>query len=494
MKNIIKIKAVIYPLVAVLIVCLLAFLGTRDNHEVNNERPEKSLIHIEASSIRETERADAPLGKVIEYEFTLPEIAHDQKLIFGTCHCNTEVYIDREFIFGAKTSENISKINTPGYIWSVASLYHDDADKTCKVTLVPVYDDYEVDEPDFMIGSLYSVVRAEVKKIFPELAVTVAVMILGCVATLVGIVFLMKMKKGINFIAVGLFAVAVSLWRFNYFDTIGLFSGNRSIFVYYFSLVMLMIIMIPLLEVVKNRFSPRIKIVYDILALSIGVGVIVQLILQIAGITDLRELLIFTHLSIIVSIIFIFICFIWQLIKSVKEKKLNFDTSVFIVLGLGLDMDFYYMAEGYARLIFTLLAISLMVFVEGARFVKKYLEEKERFAEHEITLAHNEAKLAESRFTVMMSQIRSHFIFNILNAISGMCKYDPEKADRTIVNFARFLRSNIDIMQNDELVHFHNALHHIEDYVALEQVRYGDNIQFETDIQIDDFLLPPLVM
>ena len=103
-------------------------------------------------------------------------------------------------------------------------------------------------------------------------------------------------------------------------------------------------------------------------------------------------------------------------------------------------------------------------------------------------------ELRNSRIILAMSQIRTHFIFNVLNAISGMCKYDPEKADETIVCFARYLRSNIDIMQKDEPISFSKELKHLKDYVALEQVRFGDKIQFLTDIQTPDFPLPPLVL
>ena len=38
-------------------------------------------------------------------------------------------------------------------------------------------------------------------------------------------------------------------------------------------------------------------------------------------------------------------------------------------------------------------------------------------------------ELKNSRIVLAMSQIRTHFVFNILNAISGMCEYDPQKAD-----------------------------------------------------------------
>ncbi|MDD6811193.1 MAG: histidine kinase [Lachnospiraceae bacterium] len=103
-------------------------------------------------------------------------------------------------------------------------------------------------------------------------------------------------------------------------------------------------------------------------------------------------------------------------------------------------------------------------------------------------------ELHNSRIILAMSQIRTHFIFNVLNAISGMCKYDPEKADDTVVRFARYLRSNIDIMQEDKPVTFQRVREHLEDYVTLEQVRFGDKIRFVTDMKTQEFTIPSLIL
>lgn len=103
-------------------------------------------------------------------------------------------------------------------------------------------------------------------------------------------------------------------------------------------------------------------------------------------------------------------------------------------------------------------------------------------------------ELQNSRIVLAMSQIRTHFIFNVLNAISGMCKYDPETADETVITFARYLRDNIDIMQEDRLIPFSKELQHVKDYVALEQVRFGDRIRFVSDIKAEDFYIPALVL
>lgn len=37
-------------------------------------------------------------------------------------------------------------------------------------------------------------------------------------------------------------------------------------------------------------------------------------------------------------------------------------------------------------------------------------------------------------------------------------------------------------------------LRQLEDYVALEQVRFGDKIEFYTDIEMMNFMIPPLIL
>ena len=105
-----------------------------------------------------------------------------------------------------------------------------------------------------------------------------------------------------------------------------------------------------------------------------------------------------------------------------------------------------------------------------------------------------EEDLRSSRITLAMSQIRTHFIFNVLNAISGLCKFDPAQADAAVVSFARYLRSNIDSMAEDRLVSFESELTRTENYVALEKIRFGEKIRLRKEIGASGFCLPPLIL
>lgn len=152
-----------------------------------------------------------------------------------------------------------------------------------------------------------------------------------------------------------------------------------------------------------------------------------------------------------------------------------------------MDLLLYYFAVNPIGMLFTLGAILCYSLLESVRLLISFTEQKNALEEME-------NQLTLSRTITMMSQIRSRFVFNILNAISGMCKYDPEKEDDTIIRFARYLRNNINIMENDKNIPFTTDLRQLEDYVMLEQVRFGDKIEFYTDIEADQFMIPPLIL
>lgn len=178
-------------------------------------------------------------------------------------------------------------------------------------------------------------------------------------------------------------------------------------------------------------------------------------------------------------------------------KKVAFSGKFMYLLftvGIVLDFSTFYATGSSSGLPFTLIVLLCYLVIRGIGFLKSYGEQMRLYEKKIQQLQETESQLIASRTTTMLSQIRSHFIFNILNAISGMCKYDPEKADETVVRFARFLRTNINILQDDTPVYFMDALDHLEDYIALEQIRFGDRIQFEEDIQASDFVLPSLII
>ena len=49
-------------------------------------------------------------------------------------------------------------------------------------------------------------------------------------------------------------------------------------------------------------------------------------------------------------------------------------------------------------------------------------------------------------------------------------------------------------MDRDEPILFSQELQHLEDYISLEKLRFGEKIKFEKKLEIIDFKIPPLTI
>jgi signal transduction histidine kinase len=116
--------------------------------------------------------------------------------------------------------------------------------------------------------------------------------------------------------------------------------------------------------------------------------------------------------------------------------------------------------------------------------IKTYMEEK----------LQTERKLAESRISIMLSQIQPHFLYNALAVISRLCDKDPEKAKKATISFSTYLRGNMSLLESAEPIPFQNELNHTISFLNLENAMYGDALEVIYDIQALYFKLPALTM
>ena len=111
--------------------------------------------------------------------------------------------------------------------------------------------------------------------------------------------------------------------------------------------------------------------------------------------------------------------------------------------------------------------------------------------ELELQRSRLEAELKESRISIMLSQIRPHFIYNTLGTIERMCLKDPQKAFDLVRNFSLYLRGNFSELESVTPILFAEELKHVEYYVNIEKVRFPD-MSMEYDVETTEFVLPAL--
>jgi hypothetical protein len=106
---------------------------------------------------------------------------------------------------------------------------------------------------------------------------------------------------------------------------------------------------------------------------------------------------------------------------------------------------------------------------------------------------------AKAELIAMRSQIRPHFLFNSLNSIHAFISSDPKQAERMIEKLADMIRGVLKMSDKDE-VKLQQELDLVDNYIAIEKIRYGDKFKFILDIEqgcedefIPSFSIQPLV-
>jgi two-component system LytT family sensor kinase len=107
-------------------------------------------------------------------------------------------------------------------------------------------------------------------------------------------------------------------------------------------------------------------------------------------------------------------------------------------------------------------------------------------------------RLNEARLAALSSQINPHFLFNTLNSVASLVRSDPEQARQVIYKLSKILRRLL--RQQENLTTLREEMGFIEDYLAIEMVRFGDKLQFiaeiepqSLDLPVPSMLLQPIV-
>jgi len=108
--------------------------------------------------------------------------------------------------------------------------------------------------------------------------------------------------------------------------------------------------------------------------------------------------------------------------------------------------------------------------------------------------AEREMLLTKDRISIMLSQIQPHFLYNTLSVIQDMCHGKAPEAEQVTIEFAEFLRGDLDSLRADMPIPFEKELMHTKSYLSLEGKRFGSRLSVEYDIRAMDFTIPALTI
>jgi len=97
-----------------------------------------------------------------------------------------------------------------------------------------------------------------------------------------------------------------------------------------------------------------------------------------------------------------------------------------------------------------------------------------------------ESELAQAQLQTLKQQLRPHFLFNTLNAISGFIHTDPRAADDMIGNLSSLLRLSLDSGEVQNVL-LKDELRALQLYIDIQQARFGK--RFTVKMRIDPHTL-----
>jgi two-component system LytT family sensor kinase len=110
-------------------------------------------------------------------------------------------------------------------------------------------------------------------------------------------------------------------------------------------------------------------------------------------------------------------------------------------------------------------------------------------------LEQHQQLLLQARMAALSSQINPHFLFNTLNTVSSLIRYDPDQARIVVLKLGNILRRLL--RKHETFVPLQDELAFVDDYLDIEVARFGrDNLQIikQVDPQTLEAFIPSMLL
>jgi two-component system, LytTR family, sensor kinase len=183
--------------------------------------------------------------------------------------------------------------------------------------------------------------------------------------------------------------------------------------------------------------------------------------------------------------------------RTIAKSFIDWQTSFFVLI-LGLEFllqqakamfplhTFALVSSNWAVLVAiylgTVMCVAIALKVLNNTRIEMKLEEQQRL-------------LLQARMDALQSQINPHFLFNTLNSVSSLVRFDPDTARVMIVKLSNILRRLLG--RGDNFVHLREEFAFIDDYLDIEVVRFGrDKLKVVKEQEADSLeaIVPSMIL
>lgn len=420
-------------------------------------------------------------------------IPKNQYLIISMCDVWVELKANGEIVATNYYDAGVSTI-TPGN--SIAYISSDDIPDNAEIelsvsnpyTIFAGFNPIQDTLYNLTIGNKDTLYNDLLKNYTPAILISLAICFLGLFAfTLAGMLWKNVMYRNIALalmaITGGIYVLTDSIYTY-----LPLWIGNPVLCMVFDEFATYLLPIAAFLYVRVNVEDKRCKGYMTILIIISILLTMVAVFLQIFGVMDILKSQIFVFPFILLGSVGSIICLIYEsfMLKNKISRSVLISLCPLVAAGL---IDFINSLTGFAPdRVFIRLGLLVTVVIQ------LYLLFRETREHHKELLRYQEMQneMLQMRVSIMVSQIQPHFLYNSLTSIAQLCEKNPSKAKKATIEFSEYLRRNMNSLKEQAPVPFESELKHLETYLSLEKMRFGDELNVEYDIETTDFLIPSL--
>lgn len=172
---------------------------------------------------------------------------------------------------------------------------------------------------------------------------------------------------------------------------------------------------------------------------------------------------------------------------GILRRAINYNWYYPVYYPEALTKPFLYLPKIMAEAMQLHLVVALFVAVDLVRHALKQQTLSETYRREKVS----------AEYRLLQSQVQPHFLFNTLNNLTSVSIQQPDKMPNLLQRLAGLLSYQLHESHRDS-VPLSKEIAYLKDYISLEQIRYGDRLDIQTNFNYlsaaGEVRVPPLLL
>lgn len=368
-----RIASILFTVTITAFFAFFLYMSAEERVSVYHAEPPHSYVILDDLELELVEDDTAPAGMRKIYRGIIdPALSRESCLLFNIAHHHIEVYFDDVLVYRLTGAETNRLGNNVSSNWCTVHVGQSHGVQEMTIILTPMFEAAIGKRPQFMLGSDYAIAMELIQGELPLLVLSALCILLGIFVVVVFLYFRCILGTEVNgTIYLGLFAIAIGLWKLTDLRCISLLFSAHSMALGYISVGALFLTGLCLLIYFSTLFENGRQFVPLLLSGGGSLLCLVILALQVLGVTEIRQNLVFSHILLIISICTIPVtALLNRLIYGSVGILRSWKWLLIVFAGIVVDLLYYYCNHRNGLMSFSIMGLIIYTLITFLKSVQ----------------------------------------------------------------------------------------------------------------------------